>query len=106
MTSIYVVTVVKPLPDGRRRKRTWGWYQDFASAARDVLANATDMFELNYYDHAVIERHEEGILAEVETMAWYLADYSKFAKSPDRNPEVKKILVPEWAQNIISWGLG
>jgi hypothetical protein len=60
MNEIYMVTVVHP---EEKRKRTWGWYAEFKDAETAVLENHTDIFELGYYSHAVIEKFPEGVMA-------------------------------------------
>lgn len=63
--AIFVVTVFGDVVDRHpRRQRTWGWYEKLKDAQRAVLENHTDMYETLYYDVAVIEEVQEGILAE------------------------------------------
>jgi hypothetical protein len=84
------------------RTRCWGWYSEHERAETAVLGNYTDMFEANYYDVAVIEEVQEGIIARCMRRWWYRANY----KSPSSPPVVEKIEEPEWAKNVTGYGIG
>jgi len=91
----------------RSRKRTWGWYSTWAAAHRAIAENHTDMFESLYYDTAVIEEYDEGILTESVERGWFRA-----TEGPGEGndswlyPKVEKIDRPEWAAGICGWGMG
>lgn len=101
---IYTVTCLKWNIDTVERDRCWGFYSDDAHAERAVLANATDMFECGYYDYAVIERYEQGIVTLGKVVAWFFADYSKDEEGS--GPVVSKIDAPEWSKGSCNWGIG
>jgi hypothetical protein len=71
------VFLIATLHQGEKRRRTWGWYSDFAYVEKVVLENQGDIFERGYYDLAVIEEMPEGALAVAENTWWYRATYSK-----------------------------
>lgn len=103
---IYVIVVMKRGTE--RRDRTWGWYFNFDDAERVVLNNWSDIFEENYYNIALIEKHEEGVCAHTEDVAWYLADYKNVPQEPNLiwQPKVRRIEKPEWAKGMCGWGMG
>jgi hypothetical protein len=70
---IFFVTV---LHDKQKRKRTWGWYLKFKDAEKAVLENHTDIFEMGYYNLAVISAFPEGVLA-VEEMTWSIQPWNR-----------------------------
>lgn len=100
---IYTVTVMKR-DESRQidRQRTWGWYSKFEDAQDAVLSNATDMFECNYYNIALIEEVPEGILALAEKRWWFKATYN----GEEFNPAVAAIEPPEWAEGIVNYSMG
>jgi len=79
-----------------------GWFADRKEAERAVLSNATDIFEMNYYDRAVIEQYAEGFCQVAMNRWWYKATYAK--ENPD--PVVTKVREPKWAKKIINIGFG
>ncbi len=111
MNPIYFVTVV----DGGRGtsrsnknhgERCWGWFSDYATAEKAVLANWTDMFEDGYYDFAVIEEVKEGlcVYCPPEKCRWFYADYrAKPEHEQDGNPLVTPCDAPLWSQSLIGW---
>lgn len=102
---IFTITCIKA---GKDRNRCWGWYEKFEDAEEVVLANATDMFEDNYYDYAVIEKCPQGILAHCVETWWYHAKYDD--RTPDtvlREPvSITKVTTPDWAYGVINFGIG
>lgn len=112
--AIYVITCFKQetYEDEEnyknRRSRTWGWYHNIEKAEEAILGNWTDMFEEDYYDVALIEKKEEGILSRQTAERWYFADYRGVERAPGylRNPKIERIAQPKWAEGTIGWGLG
>jgi hypothetical protein len=99
---IYTVVVI----NGKtQNNRTWGWFADFNDAERLILANGTDIFEMGYYDHAVIEAVPEGVCVLAEDRQWYFADYGEKPDYRDE-PKVSRVEKPEWAKQICNWGMG
>ncbi len=98
MNAIYTITVLHL--SGERRQRTWGWFSDFDTAEKAVLTNATDMFEMGYYDHAVIEEMPEGLLVVPEKEWFYLAVYK------DGIPNISRIDKPELLENTCCFSMG
>jgi len=74
--SIYTITVLKLDSNGRtKRLRPWGYFEDQATAEKCILENWTDIFEHDYYDHAVIEEIGPGIIGHYKKLNWYKIDY-------------------------------
>lgn len=104
---IFTVMVFKLEPDSGgalKRDRVWGWYTTFARAEEAVTLNATDMFEANYYDHAVIEKVEEGLIPLSEERWFYRADYSKMRTKYD--PTVSRIDCPPEFEKVYGFAMG
>lgn len=59
------------------RDRTWGFFKDLKIAQKCVLENWTDIFEHNYYDHAVVLKMPEGVCVKESESYWYKITYSK-----------------------------
>lgn len=109
--TIFTVTCIGNVQEPQyesRRDRTWGFFLKFEDAEKAVLANATDMFEMGYYTHAVIEEVPEGILVHHKVKQWYFADYSKAKPREGYLPEpvVAKIDEPGWAKRTCNWSFG
>lgn len=106
--TIFVVTVFgKEDSDVLRRQRTWGWYSTWAAAAKAIQENHTDMFESLYYDVAVIEEVDEGILGESVERGWFSAKEGPGEGNATwLHPIVTKMDRPEWASGICNWGMG
>lgn len=96
---IYTVTVLKLEP---YRHRTWGYYFTSAEAEKAILENWTDLFEMGYYDLAVVEEAPTGIAVRHREISWFAADYSK----DTRSPVVRRVERPEWASNICNFSFG
>lgn len=104
--KIYTITCLS-YRDERTDTRCWGWYLNFEDAKAAVLANATDMFELQYYEYAVIEEVSEGVIAHSTKEWWFFADYEKVDRTqgiPD--PVVSEISKPEQWEDIVGFGIG
>jgi len=100
---VFLLTVLKRDVDGDSgRDRTWAWYSRLEDAERDVLRNAGDMFEANYYDHAVIEEVPEYMMSVATVRGWYRASYG----DDEEAPTVSKIEAPSWSAGICNWGIG
>jgi hypothetical protein len=100
--SIYLVTVLSLQGAEIVRSRTWGWFAKFTDAEKAVLENHTDLFEMHYYTHAVIEEYPPGLLAIAKTERWYKASYSRKRHGPLVAP-VKK---PRQLKRVINFGIG
>lgn len=111
MNLVHMVTVLKlALDDDRKivRSRTWGYAESHEEAEAWVLSNATDMFEMNYYNHAVIEAVPPGLIASAKSERWYFADYGD-RDTPlvfgDGRPHVRAIDKPACLSHTVSfWG--
>lgn len=106
---VYFIGVFKsPKQPGHfpERDRTWGFYFTFEEAEQAVLGNYTDLFEMNYYDGAVIEAFQNGVGNVGDIKAWYRAVYN----DPTSNDPVVTRLpegeLPVWAKQMANITLG
>lgn len=94
--------------------RTWGFYYDFNEAFRAVVGNHTDMNEAGYYDYAVIEAHEQGLLSckdpfDRANQMWFKAKYEE--RKTDKGTPYKCCVKyemcdkPSWAEHVCGWCL-
>jgi hypothetical protein len=81
------------------RKRCWGFFDNFAEAEAAVLANDGDIYE-EEFEYVVIEEHHMGTIAmsthNLHWYKWYDWPQSKYLSIP----------APDWAGNVIHWGIG
>lgn len=86
--TIYFVTVFyvdkaklnspcnKPGEKLYKRLRCWGWYKDKKIAEQAIKKNWTDMYEVGYYNLAMIEPMSEGICSRPRfEEKWFSVDY-------------------------------
>ena len=94
--------------------RTWGFYYDFNKAFRAVVENHTDMNECGYYDYAIIEAHEQGLLSckdpfDKANQMWFKAKYEE--RKTDKGTPYKCCVKyemcdkPSWAEHTCGWCL-
>ena len=60
--------------------RTWGFYYDLGKALEAVCHNATDINEAGFYNYAVIEPHDVGLLGidkAISNTLWFKAEYKE-----------------------------
>jgi hypothetical protein len=101
---IFFVTV---LHDKQKRKRTWGWYLKFKDAEKAVLENHTDIFEMGYYNLAVISAFPEGVLAVEEMIWWYKATYPEIIPENTLvDPAVEQIESPDEFKQVCCLAIG
>jgi hypothetical protein len=101
---IFFVTV---LHDKQKRKRTWGWYLKFKDAEKAVLENHTDIFEMGYYNLAVISAFPEGVLAVEEMTWWYKATYPEIIPENTLvDPAVEQIESPDEFKQVCCLAIG
>lgn len=92
--------------------RTWGFYYDLGKALEAVHHNATDMNEAGYYDYAVIEPHDVGLLGidkAISNTLWFRAEYEE-RKTEAGTPykccvRYKECETPKWAEHTVGWCL-
>lgn len=62
MKTIYFVTVfyLEPDKDTYKRTRCWGWFEKEEDAEKCIKENWTDIYEIGYYNTAMIEPMGEG----------------------------------------------
>lgn len=111
-TAIYLITCLFLDESKKRyvaRARAQGWYPTLYMARAAVAQNCGDLFELGYYNHAVIERVVQGINVSVTTEHWYRAEYTLVdgAITPDNSkPAVSKIEKPTRLVGSRNFGVG
>lgn len=106
----------KGLPDDYKYEnhdsRTWGFYYDLGKALKAVHENWTDMNEAGYYDYAVIEPHDVGLLGiekAVSNTLWFKAEYEE--RKTDKGTPYKcctryvECPTPSWAEHTVGWCL-
>lgn len=57
-----------------RRRRSWGWFDEF-NKAKICMEGNSDIFECGFYDLAVIEELSEGITLKASSQYWFSAEY-------------------------------
>jgi hypothetical protein len=57
------------------QKVTCGFFRDYELAERVVKENITDIYENGYYNLAVIEEVQEGMLGIPEKSTWFSVEY-------------------------------
>ena len=89
MENIFVVIVCYFNPKTKKleRTRTWGFYKDFETAQKCVLENWTDLYEMGYYNYALINEMPEGVCVSPVNKWWYEVVYV----SRDEKPKVNLI---------------
>ena len=92
--------------------RTWGFYYDLGKALKAVHENWTDMNEAGYYDYAVIEPHDAGLLGiekAISNTLWFKAEYEE-RKTEAGTPykccvRYVECSTPSWAEHTVGWCL-
>jgi hypothetical protein len=110
--TIFVLTVfflITPPPMGSpespiKRHRTWGWFPTLKDAEEAVMTNDGDMYEMGYYNTAVIEEVEWGSCALAKAEHWYTAPYLRDTEGDKY--DVKKIDKPSCLEGQCNFGMG
>lgn len=92
--------------------RTWGFYYDLGKALRAVHENWTDLNECGFYNYAVIEPHDVGLLGidkAISNTLWFKAEYKEL-KDKNGKPYkcctgYKDCSTPPWAEHTVGWCL-
>lgn len=92
--------------------RTWGFYYDLGKALEAVHHNVTDLNEAGFYNYAVIEPHDVGLLGidkAISNTLWFKAEYEELK---DKNGKPYKCCIgykecptPPWAEHTVGWCL-
>lgn len=103
---IYFVTVF--YVDGKeynyrpyKRIRCWGWFGKEEDAEKCIMENWTDIYEIGYYNMALIEPCRQGptgMSAAIKRQRWFDVKYlsnSKYA--------IREIDTPKKFRNTIGW---
>lgn len=91
---------------------TWGFYYDLGKALNVVHNNITDINEAGYYDYAVIEPHDVGLLGigkAISNALWFKAEYEE-RKTEAGTPykycvRYVECPTPSWAEHTVGWCL-
>lgn len=104
VTTIFVLTCMMMRPGARRpeRTRTWGWFKTLSDAEASIFSNATDMYEMGYYNTVVLEEMLDGAIATANSEHWYNCAYTP----EDDSYRVTRIAKPECLCNIVGFGMG
>lgn len=105
--TIWVLTcmMIHPGTNRAERQRTWGWFEDFKYAEECVLSNATDIYEMGYYNTVVLEEMISGPMAYAKSEVWYSATHTLVEQSLG-SYDVKRIEKPKCLEGICSFGMG
>lgn len=91
---------------------TWGFYYDLGKALKAVRENWTDINEAGFYDYAVIEPHNVGLLGidkAISNTLWFKAEYEE-RKTEAGTPykccvRYVECPTPSWAEHTVGWCL-
>lgn len=91
---------------------TWGFYYDLGKALNTVHNNISDINEAGYYDYAVIEPHDVGLLGigkAISNTLWFKAEYEE-RKTEAGTPykccvRYVECPTPSWAEHTVGWCL-
>jgi hypothetical protein len=101
MDKIYFVTCIQNKKDSENfseiKSRCWGWFKKQEDAIKYTKLNVTDMAEDGYYNYAVIEEIQEGILQLALNELWLQI-------GEDKN-SFKECEKPEWSKGIVNWSI-
>ena len=78
-------------------RRCWGFFGSFEDAECAVLENDADIYECEY-EYMVIEDYRMGLMTIGKDPHWYQYNYTTEKFNP--------IETPDWAVNIVNWGIG
>jgi hypothetical protein len=78
-------------------RRCWGFFDSFQEAERAVLENDADIYECEY-EHMVIEGYRMGLMVIGKDQHWYKYDPT--------TEKFNSIAPPDWAVNVVNWGIG
>lgn len=71
--TIFVITTLHSKKT--KRKRIWGWFEDYESARSCVMDSHNDMYECGFYDTAVIEEISSGLVLRSSLQHWFRIEY-------------------------------
>jgi hypothetical protein len=98
ITTVFFVHVRH---EAENRGRTWGFYTTPERAEQAIRNNEGDMFEVGYFDLALIEEISEGIFADVISERWFRATQTgKFVYN------IEPIAKPEKYKQVSNFSIG
>ena len=104
--GIYLITVIG-FPRGdlneKTRTRCWGYYHNKETAIQSIKKNWTDIFEMAYYQYALVEYLLPGVCRVATEIAWFGATYPDGFEGEAGAVEIEK---PEFAVGTCNWCLG
>lgn len=110
MDHNYFITVFQTENDSEYKyKRNWGYFRDLARAERAIYENWTDMYEVGYYDIALIEKISEGLCqCAFEDERWWFRIIPELDKDGCITNKyiVTRTDEPKWAKNMVGYANG
>ena len=88
---IYIVHVASIANGELNEERTWGYYFDYSNAEKAIINNITDIFEMGYYNYAVISEMRPGVAMVPENyndQKWFKAEYDCVDIKLEDDPKV------------------
>lgn len=105
----FFVTTLKILADKIERQRTVGFFDLLEEAQTCIKENYGDLWEIGWYDMAVIEKLEAGLypFAETKDEHWYAVDFDMARMGdPGYAHHVIAVNKPTMLEGICSFALG
>jgi len=97
--SHYFLTVVHIRKDNTTDTRCWGYHEDLELIRQCLRDNYSDFHE-TMYDYAVIEEHiMDPFAISTGFQEWWKFDFDKEGYRPLND-------IPEFARQIVHWGIG
>lgn len=78
-------------------QRCVGYYKHYDTAKHHMMKNHCDIFEMGYYQYAVINEIKPGIYPEVNELQWFVYDDERVFTLNDRPVELE----PHWRRYLI-----
>lgn len=100
---IYAVTTIRKKQDDNDH-RTVGYYFSQEHAIQAVMDNVCNIYEHAHYNYAVIEAVEEGFYQYDLDPLWFYVNAERTDKGI--RYDVKQIEPPNFAKNIVGYGIG
>ena len=101
--KVYFVTVFRIDEDKIVRQRCWGYFLKEEDARNCVLENWTDIFEMDYYNYALIEQVGEAIIGKpYKKIGWFGTEYQYDDEGYAKNdPRVFPVEEPSFLNRCI-----
>jgi len=106
--AVYFVTVFRIDDNKIVRQRCWGYFLKEEDARACVLENWTDIYELDYYNYALIEKVGEAIIGQpYKKLGWFRTEYDYDAEGYAKgDPRVFPTEEPAFLKQIVMFCYG